>query len=73
MAATTIDWHARAAAAAFDGRAMIDGQRCAAQAGETFVKTSPIDGRILGPVARCREADIDAAVKSARNAFADGR
>ena len=73
MAATNIDWHARAAAAAFDGRAMIDGQRCAAQAGETFVKASPIDGRSLGPVARCREADIDAAVKSARNAFADGR
>jgi acyl-CoA reductase-like NAD-dependent aldehyde dehydrogenase len=67
------DWHARARTAAFDGRAVIDGLRCEAQGGEVFVKTSPIDGRVLGPVARGREADVDAAVKSARAAFADGR
>ena len=42
-------------------------------AGETFVKASPIDGRALGPVARGREADIDAAVAAARAAFDDGR
>jgi len=73
MATASIDWQARAAAAAFDGRAVIDGARHDALAGECFVKASPIDGRILGSVARCREADIDAAVKSARAAFADGR
>ena len=73
MATASIDWQARAAAVAFDGRAVIDGARHAAQAGETFLKASPIDGRSLGPVARCREADIDAAVKSARAAFSDGR
>ena len=73
MTTAAIDWHARAAAAAFDGRAVIDGARRDAVAGETFVKASPIDGRTLGPVARGREADIDAAVKSARAAFADGR
>ena len=67
------DWHARAREARFDGRALIDGKRCDAVGGETFVKSSPIDGRTLGPVARCREADIDAAVKSARAAFNDGR
>ena len=67
------DWHSRALAAPFDGRALIDGVRCEAQGGESFVKHSPIDGRVLGPVARGREADVDAAVRSARAAFADGR
>jgi acyl-CoA reductase-like NAD-dependent aldehyde dehydrogenase len=69
----TTDWPARAAATAFDGRAVIDGMRRDAAAAETFVKTSPIDGRTLGPVVRGREADVDAAVRSARAAFSDGR
>jgi gamma-glutamyl-gamma-aminobutyraldehyde dehydrogenase len=73
MATAAIDWHGRAAAAHFDGRAVIDGMRHDARSGETFAKASPVDGRSLGPVARCREADIDAAVKSARAAFTDGR
>ena len=73
MAAPPIDWHARAAVAAFDGRAVIGGDRVGAAAGETFIKTSPVDGRTLGTVARGREADIDAAVKCARAAFNDGR
>ena len=73
MGTASIDWKARAAAAVFDGRAVIDGQRRDAVAGETFLKSSPIDGRTLGPVARGREADIDAAVASARAAFADAR
>ncbi|MEO5770753.1 MAG: aldehyde dehydrogenase, partial [Burkholderiaceae bacterium] len=73
MATAPIDWHARAANASFDGRALIDGTRCEARGGETFVKHSPIDGRVLGPVARGREADVNAAVRSARAAFNDGR
>jgi acyl-CoA reductase-like NAD-dependent aldehyde dehydrogenase len=68
-----VDWFARAQAARFDGRCLIDGQRRDAVAGESFVKTSPIDGRTLGAVARGRGADIDAAVGSARAAFADAR
>jgi gamma-glutamyl-gamma-aminobutyraldehyde dehydrogenase len=56
-----------------DGRTVIDGERRAALAGETFDKQSPIDGRSLGPVARGRAEDIDAAVKSARAAFNDQR
>lgn len=67
------DWHERAQALACDGRALIEGQRCDARSGETFLKTSPIDGRALGAVARCREADVDAAVRSARAAFDDQR
>ena len=68
-----IDWFARARAASFDGRAFIDGQRRDALAGETFLKSSPIDGRTLATVARGRAADVDAAVVSARAAFTDGR
>jgi gamma-glutamyl-gamma-aminobutyraldehyde dehydrogenase len=68
-----VDWFARAREAHFDGRAFINGARCAAASAETFAKASPIDGRALGAVARCREADVDAAVNSARAAFADGR
>ena len=71
--AAAIDWHARAAAVRFDGRAVIAGERREALGGESFPKHSPIDGRLLGPVVRGQAADIDAAVHSARAAFADGR
>jgi hypothetical protein len=68
-----VDWHGRAQALAPDGRAFVDGARRDAVGGNTFAKHSPIDGRALGPVARCRAADVDAAVASARTAFDDGR
>src|SRR5436190_20793108 len=68
-----IDWRARAATLAFDGRAFIGGQRVPAHGGETFDCISPIDGRVLTQVARGRQADIDAAVGAARLAFDDGR
>jgi gamma-glutamyl-gamma-aminobutyraldehyde dehydrogenase len=51
----------------------VGGRRVAASSGETFAKTSPIDGRALGDIARGRVEDIDAAVASARAAFADAR
>jgi gamma-glutamyl-gamma-aminobutyraldehyde dehydrogenase len=68
-----IDWRARAAELLFDGRALIGGQRVAAESGETFDCISPIDGRVLTKVARGRGPDVDAAVASARQAFTDGR
>jgi gamma-glutamyl-gamma-aminobutyraldehyde dehydrogenase len=68
-----IDWTARAAQARCDGRAFIGGQRVASVTGQVFEKHSPIDGRLLGTVARGQQADIDAAVASARRAFEDGR
>ena len=68
-----IDWHARAAQLQADGRCLIGGERVAALSGETFDKRSPVDNRMLGAVARGREADVDAAVKSARAAFEDRR
>jgi len=68
-----IDWHARADQLHCDGRALIAGVRTASASGETFEKRSPVDGRVLAQVARARAADVDAAVASARAAFADGR
>ena len=73
MNAPRPDWHVAAAALHADGRMVIDGRRCDAQAGQTFDSLSPIDGRNLGPVARGQTADIDLAVASARRAFDDGR
>ena len=73
MTTATIDWHARSAALTLDGRALIGGERHPALAGESFDCVSPIDGRVLGRVARGQTADIDAAVASARTAFDDGR
>jgi gamma-glutamyl-gamma-aminobutyraldehyde dehydrogenase/4-guanidinobutyraldehyde dehydrogenase/NAD-dependent aldehyde dehydrogenase len=69
----TIDWHARAAALTIDGRAFIDGRRVDAADGGTFKCLSPVDGRKLADVARCRSADIDLAVAAARAAFEDRR
>lgn len=65
------DWHTRAALLQPDGRAVIDGRR--QEPAATFDKHSPIDGRRLGAVTRGAQAEIDAAVASARRAFDDGR
>ena len=73
MVIASVDWHARAAALHFDGRMLIDGVRRDAQSGATFPCVSPIDGRTLTQVARGQAADVDTAVASARQAFADGR
>ena len=73
MNAPRIDWHARAAALQIDGRPLINGQRVAPVRGLEFDCISPVDGRRLGSAARGTVEDIDAAVASARKAFADGR
>ncbi len=69
----TTDWHRRAAALRLDGRLLIDGERRDGLGGASFAKHSPVDGRLLGHVARGQAADIDAAVAAARGAFDDGR
>lgn len=58
---TPIDWKARAATLRIDGRALIDGRRVDAVDGATFDGISPLDGRVLAPVARGRAADLVAA------------
>ena len=70
---STINWAERATSLRFDGRSVIEGKRVDAADGQTFDKRSPIDNRLLGPVARGQAADVDAAVKSARAAFEDRR
>ena len=57
----------------YDGRALINGERIAALDGQTFDSISPVDGRLLTAVARCGEADVDAAVRAARVAFESRR
>jgi gamma-glutamyl-gamma-aminobutyraldehyde dehydrogenase/4-guanidinobutyraldehyde dehydrogenase/NAD-dependent aldehyde dehydrogenase len=66
-------WHQHAAQLTIDGRALIGGERVDARSGQRFDCISPIDGRKLADVARCLDADVDAAVASARAAFEDRR
>jgi gamma-glutamyl-gamma-aminobutyraldehyde dehydrogenase/4-guanidinobutyraldehyde dehydrogenase/NAD-dependent aldehyde dehydrogenase len=70
---STTPWHDRAAALRIDARAFIDGQRVDARSGARFDCLSPVDGRKLAEAARCGDADVDAAVASARAAFEDRR
>ncbi|URI07318.1 aldehyde dehydrogenase [Aquincola tertiaricarbonis] len=73
MTMTLDDWTALADRLTLDGRALIDGRRRDAADGRHFEKRSPRDDRPLPPVARCGAADVEAAVRSARAAFDDGR
>ena len=70
---TSPTWHDRARDLQIDGRAFINGERVAARSERQFDNHSPIDGRLLGAVARCDGADVDLAVAAARAAFDDGR
>jgi gamma-glutamyl-gamma-aminobutyraldehyde dehydrogenase/4-guanidinobutyraldehyde dehydrogenase/NAD-dependent aldehyde dehydrogenase len=70
---TSPTWHERAHDLRIDGRAFINGERVAARSERQFDNHSPIDGRLLGAVARCDGADVDIAVAAARAAFEDGR
>ncbi|MEM1274053.1 MAG: aldehyde dehydrogenase family protein [Pseudomonadota bacterium] len=54
-------------------RHLIDGAWVASSDGATMEITSPIDGRHLTYVARGTAADMDAAIATARTAFADRR
>jgi acyl-CoA reductase-like NAD-dependent aldehyde dehydrogenase len=73
MTATTpIDWHRRADHWRPRDGLYIDGRFRPAAAGETFDAISPVDGRLLARVAAGDAADVDAAVTSARAAFARG-
>jgi gamma-glutamyl-gamma-aminobutyraldehyde dehydrogenase/4-guanidinobutyraldehyde dehydrogenase/NAD-dependent aldehyde dehydrogenase len=66
-------WHQRALVQQTDGRAFINGERVWARSGQQFDNHSPIDGRLLGPVARCDGNDVDRAVAAARTAFDNSR
>jgi acyl-CoA reductase-like NAD-dependent aldehyde dehydrogenase len=73
--ATTVDataWETRSEQLTFSGDAWIGNELVPARSGETFEKTSPIDGRSLAQVAACDTPDVDDAVKAARKAFEAG-
>ncbi len=66
------DWEKRAQDLKIEGRAFIHGEYTAAVSGDTFDCISPVDGRVLGQVASCDQADADLAVKDARATFNSG-
>src|SRR5205085_38485 len=73
--ATTLDptaWEARSEQLTPSGRAFIGNESVDARSGETFEKRSPVDGRRLASVAAADAADVDDAVRAARQAFEHG-
>ncbi|MFT4044688.1 MAG: aldehyde dehydrogenase [Gordonia sp. (in: high G+C Gram-positive bacteria)] len=69
----TIDWRARASALQFATLPFIDGHPVPAESAPTFDVINPATDDTLAAVTACGDAEIDAAVASARRAFADGR
>lgn len=69
---TRADWEQRAKTLTIETRAFVHGEYCAAESGATFECISPVDGRLLGMVASCDQADADVAVKDARATFESG-
>jgi 4-(gamma-glutamylamino)butanal dehydrogenase len=65
-------WERLAAEERPEGRAFIAGRLVAAHDGRVFDDISPIDGRVICPVARCAAADVAAAVTAARDSFEHG-
>jgi acyl-CoA reductase-like NAD-dependent aldehyde dehydrogenase len=65
-------WEQLAAAIRPEGRAFVAGRHQPALDGATFEDVSPINGKALCQVARCREQDVDAAVAAARATFDSG-
>src|SRR5690606_23031666 len=72
MSLTRSDWEQRANTLVIEGGAFIDGVSRPAASGATFDCISPVDGRVLGKVASCDQADADAAVQVARARFESG-
>ena len=69
---TRSDWEQRAKTLTIETRAFIHGEYRAAESGATFECISPVDGRLLGLVASCDQADAELAVKDARATFESG-
>jgi len=65
-------WTAQAAGLDIPRQAFINGRYVDAKSGRTYECISPVDGRVLGAVARCDTEDVEDAVRVARNAFESG-
>jgi gamma-glutamyl-gamma-aminobutyraldehyde dehydrogenase len=70
---TADEYRAIARTTTFGGNAFIDGAARPAISGETFPTINPATGAELARVAACGQADVDFAVRKARDAFEDGR
>ncbi|WP_276488053.1 aldehyde dehydrogenase [Ectopseudomonas mendocina] len=69
---TRSDWEQRAKTLTIETRAFVHGEYRDAESGATFECISPVDGRLLGLVASCDQADAELAVKDARTTFDSG-
>jgi gamma-glutamyl-gamma-aminobutyraldehyde dehydrogenase len=67
------DVRQRATVIRFPTEALIDGKHTSGEGSARFANLSPGDGRLLGQVVAGSADDIDAAVRSGRRAFEDGR
>jgi acyl-CoA reductase-like NAD-dependent aldehyde dehydrogenase len=65
-------WERLSATLKPEGRAFIGGRFTGALDGGLFDDISPIDGQVITQVARGRAADVDAAVRAARESFERG-
>ena len=71
-APTAADYRGQADTLSIRGQAFIGGDFVDSASGATFDCVSPIDGRVLAPVAACDDEDVDRAVAAARRAFEAG-
>jgi gamma-glutamyl-gamma-aminobutyraldehyde dehydrogenase len=67
------NWHVRADALAWAPNVLIDGELRDSRSDATFAVVSPRDGRTIADLPSGSALDVDAAVRSARSAFDDGR
>jgi aldehyde dehydrogenase (NAD+)/gamma-glutamyl-gamma-aminobutyraldehyde dehydrogenase len=72
LTATVADYRKIAASVRIPSKAYIDGKSRDAISGAVFENSNPATGQVLGTVAACDGADVDAAVKAARKAFDSG-
>lgn len=70
--ANVAEWTSRAGAIRPEGRAFINGHYVHAASGKTFECINPATGKVIARVASCDKVDVDAAVRSARDAFNAG-
>ncbi|WP_068830899.1 aldehyde dehydrogenase [Pseudomonas sp. BMS12] len=66
------DWQKRAAEQRFIDRAIINGRPVAAASGATFASRNPATGELLANVSACGAAEVDLAVRAARESFEAG-
>lgn len=66
-------WEDRACKVGMPNRAWIGGRSVDSASGKKFQNLSPRDGSLISEVSRCNGEDVDRAVRSAREAFEDGR